>query len=97
MPKLHRRRKGGGKTMTKILDAELQTFEKKRKYLEREHNGKFVLIRADEIIGTYDDFEKAADEGVRQFGRKPFLIRRVGEEPLELPPAVVYGLTRAGP
>ncbi|MCH7633232.1 MAG: hypothetical protein IIA36_00880 [Proteobacteria bacterium] len=83
--------------MTKILDAELQTFEKKQKHLEREHKGKFVLIHGDEVIGTYDDFEKAADEGVRQFGRAPFLIRRVGEEPLKLPTAVVYGLTRAGP
>lgn len=46
-------------------------------------------------LALYDDFENAADEGVRQFAPEPFLIRCVGEKPMELPTAVVHGLTRA--
>lgn len=83
--------------MPKVLERELATFEKERERLEREHSGKFVLIHGDEAIGTYDSFDTAADEGLRRFGREPFLIRQVGEAPVELPTALIYGLTSANP
>lgn len=83
--------------MSNILERELETFEKNRKHLEEEHSGKFVLISEDKVIGTYDNFETAADEGLRQFGRTPFLIRRVGETKIELPTALLYGITGANP
>ena len=83
--------------MTKVLDRELATLKKEREHLEREHMGKFVLIHGDEVVNVFDDFETAANEGLRQFGRKPFLIRRVGENTIELPIAVVYGLTDVYP
>ncbi len=83
--------------MPKVLERELVTFEKKCKHLEREHSGKFVLIHGDEVVGTYDDFDKAADEGIRLFDREPFLIRQVGGKPVEIPAALLYGLTSANP
>lgn len=97
MPKLRKHPRQGGTMMSKILEVELATLEKRRKHLEQEHAGKFVLIHANDVVGTYDDFEKAADEGLRQFGREPFLIRQIGQEALSLPVAVVYGLTVASP
>ena len=83
--------------MKKVLERELATLKKEHKRLEREHMGKFVLIHGDEVVNVFDYFETAANEGLRQFGRKPFLIRRVGENTVELPVAVVYGLTDAHP
>jgi hypothetical protein len=79
-----------------VLERELATFERERKHLEQEHLGKFVLIRGDQIIGTFDTFDAAADEALRQFGQGPYLIRRIGEEAMALPPALAYGLICAG-
>ena len=60
---------------TKVLKDELAVYEKQRKRLEKEHLNKFVLIYGKEIIGTFDTFQNAADEGLRRFGDGPFLIR----------------------
>ena len=80
--------------MSKTLDREIAVYERERERLEREHRGKFVLVRGDEIVGTFDTFQAAADEAVRRFGRGPYLIRRVFDEKLGISPAVLYGLTR---
>lgn len=79
--------------MAKPLEKELRTLERERKRLEREHLGKFVLIHADEVVETYDDFQTAAHEGLRLFGSDPFLIRQIGKDQTNLSPAVIYGLT----
>jgi hypothetical protein len=81
--------------MTKPLEQELRTFERERSHLEREHSGKFVLIHGEDVIGTYDGFEAAANEGLRRFGSSPFLIREIGQREIQLSPAVLYGLTGA--
>ena len=81
--------------MARPLEKELRTLKQERKRLEREHIGKFVLIHKDEVVGTYDDFETAAHEGIRRFGSQPFLIRRIGKDEADLSPAVMYGLTGA--
>ena len=78
----------------KVLKDELATYEKERKRLEKEHLGKFVLIHGDEVIDTFDNFQNAADEGLRRFGDAPFLIRQIGREEAHLSPAVIFGLTR---
>jgi hypothetical protein len=52
-----------------VLERELATFERERKHLEREHLGKFVLVRDDQIIGTFDTFDAAAEEALRRFGQ----------------------------
>jgi hypothetical protein len=82
-------------TTTSPLTREIATFDRERERLEREHVGKFVLIRGDEVIGTYDAFQTAADEGLRRFGNTPFLIREIGRRDYTLSPAIMYGLTIA--
>ena len=83
--------------MTDVLKRELATLKKERARLEREHMGEFVLIHGTKVVGTFDTFEKAATDGLYRFGRKPFLIRRVGANTIEIPAAVLYGLTGAYP
>jgi hypothetical protein len=81
--------------MSKTLDREIAVYDRERERLEREHRGKFVLVRGDEIVGTFDTFQAAADEAVRRFGRGPYLIRHVSDEKLGISPAVLYGLIHA--
>lgn len=83
--------------MADVLDRELKAFENNKAHLEREHAGKFVLIHGDELIGTFDAFEAAAEEGLRRFGYEPFLVRRIGVPDPNLSVAVAYGLTDANP
>jgi hypothetical protein len=79
------------------LEQELATLGREKDRLEREHRGKFVLVRGDQIVGTFDTFDAAAEEALRRFGQGPYLIRQIGEETMSLPPALVYGLIHAGP
>jgi hypothetical protein len=60
------------------LETEIRAYEAKREELERHHKGKFVVFHGEEFVGAFDDFDKAAAEAVRRFGRGPYLIRQVG-------------------
>jgi hypothetical protein len=59
------------------LRREVETYELNRARLLGESLGKYVLIRDDEIVGSYDTESDAIDEGYRRFGNVPFFVRRV--------------------
>lgn len=59
------------------LKQELETYETHREQLLGEARGKYVLIRGDSIVATYDTEQDAINEGYRQFGNVPFLVKRV--------------------
>lgn len=73
-----------------VLDREIAAYENMRDFLEREHPQEWVVIHDEELSGTYDDFQEAAAEATRRFGRGPFLIRQVGAPPATLPASVLY-------
>jgi hypothetical protein len=60
------------------LETEIRAYEAKREELERHYKGKFVVFHGEDFVGAYDNFNKAATEAVRLFGRGPYLIRQVG-------------------
>lgn len=72
------------------IQDELKAFEKMRETLEAEHLGKWVLFYHQELIGTYDTFEAAAEQAVKRYGRGPYLIRQVGAPPVTLPISVMF-------
>lgn len=74
------------------LDVEIATYDRLRVELEEHHLGKWVVIRGDELIGTFDNLENAASEAVRRFGRGPYLIRQVGAPDVRLPASVAFRL-----
>jgi hypothetical protein len=78
--------------MSGKLAIEIKTFEENRAELEKAHPDKFVLIRGDKIIDTFDSFENAAEEAVRLFAREDFLIREIGADEPKLSPAIFLGL-----
>jgi hypothetical protein len=41
------------------------------------HEGKYVLIRGDEIFDTFSSYEDALKQGYRQFGLNGFLVKQI--------------------
>lgn len=72
------------------VDKELAAYSRLQPGLEADHMGKWVLIHDETLIGLFDSFEAAADDGVGRFGRGPYLIRQVGAPPITLPASVVF-------
>lgn len=67
------------------LSKEIAAYERMRNDLELDHLGQWVVVHDEKLIGTYESFEKAAEEAVQRFGRGPYLIRQIGAPPLVLP------------
>jgi len=63
--------------MAQLLDIELKTYEQNRDHLLGTAEGKFVLIRDNQVVGIYDSKMDAIAEGYRQFGNVPFLVKQV--------------------
>jgi len=79
------------------LVRERQYFSEHLAELIAQHLGKFVVIRDDELIGTFNTIEDALAEGARRFGLTPFLVRQVtnAEEKEINIPALTLGILRA--
>jgi hypothetical protein len=41
------------------------------------YEGKYVLVRGDEIAGHWDSYEEALQAGFDRFGPVPFLVKRI--------------------
>ena len=76
--------------MPATLDENLAVYDATCGRLAQEYYGKWVVFHDREFIGSYDEFEDAAAEAVTQFGRGPYLIRPVGEQPIPLPASLPY-------
>ena len=78
------------------LQEELDHYARNEEDLKRSAPGKFVLIKHNEIIGTFDTQDAALTEGTRRFGLEPYLVRQIGvpTEKLQIP-ALVLGLINA--
>jgi hypothetical protein len=84
----------GETTMAERIDhplaAEISAYEKMKADLQKNHTGKFVVIREGALVGTWDTLDAAAQDAVRRFGRGPYLIRQVGAPPPFLPASVMF-------
>ena len=60
------------------LTQEYAVYETKREELEAAHFGKYVLIKRDEIVGTFETLDDALRVAVKRFGRGPYLIEEIG-------------------
>jgi hypothetical protein len=63
------------------LEKELALFETKKAELLKTHEGKFALIHGDQFVDAFDTAENAYDEGVKQFGKEPFLVKKISPDP----------------
>jgi len=83
-----------GTMSSMLLEREMAAFERKRSVLEADHNGAWVVLHEDALVGAFASFEAAAEEAVRRYGRGPYLIRQVGAPPIVLPASVVFNSVR---
>ena len=72
------------------LSEEIAAYERMRNELETDYLGLWVVVHDEELIGTYESFQTAAETAVERFGRGPYLIRRVGEPPMTLPASLRF-------
>lgn len=77
-------------TETSVLSREIGVFEQKKVELQNHHNGKWVVIHDDAVVGVYDTIDAAGRFASAQFGRGPYLIRQIGASELRLPTSVCF-------
>lgn len=75
------------------LRDEISAYEAMRADLEASALGKWALVHDQKLVRTFNDFENAAREAVKKFGRGPYLIRQIGAGPRVLPASIVFGLS----
>ena len=63
--------------MTQPLETELKTHQQRRDHLPGTAEGKFVLLRNQEVVGVYDSKMDAIAEGYRRFGHVPSLVKQI--------------------
>lgn len=62
-----------------LLETELQTYNAKKQELLSQASGKYVLIKADKVIGIFDTESDAIRQGYEKFGNEPFLVKQILE------------------
>jgi hypothetical protein len=63
--------------MAEVLSKELKTYEANLESLLGAHEGKFILIHGDRVLGTFDGQMDAITRGYRELGNVPFLVKQV--------------------
>ncbi len=63
-------------TMAIPLEKELETYERRRAEL-LPHEGKFVIIKDETILGYRDTYNDALTLGYEKAGLKPFLVKQI--------------------
>ena len=58
------------------LEKELATYEAKLEELLA-HQGHYVLIHGNQVLGTYAAYEDALRVGYEKVGLKPFLVKQI--------------------
>lgn len=66
-----------------ILAKELDTYEAHRERLLSAAKGKWVLIKGDRVVDTFESRADAVNRGYEEFGDGPFLTKRIAE--VEIP------------
>ncbi len=63
--------------MEQVLEVELKTYEQHRDQLLGTAEGKYVLIRNDQVLGVFDSKMDAIAQGYQRFGNVPFLVKQI--------------------
>ncbi len=81
--------------MQYVLKKELKFFERNKSRFIKKYPGQYVLIKDNNLQGSYSTEEEAYKAGIEKFGNTPFMIRQVlKDEPIYAIPALNVGLVR---
>jgi hypothetical protein len=79
-----------------LLQKELDYYKAHGEELLQQHQGKFVLIKDQKLLGVFDTDLAAYQEGIAKLGNTIFLIKMVTkEEPVQQIPALTLGILNA--
>jgi hypothetical protein len=67
----------GRRSRTDSLDREQTVYEANLSHWIPDHEGEYVLIKDDEVVGFYDTRDEALAAGYTQFGVVPLLVKLV--------------------
>jgi hypothetical protein len=82
--------------MTLELTKELDFFKRNKDKWLKIYRDKYVLVKGEELVGTFDNTDDAYQAAVQKFGNTPVLIKQVTtEEKTEEIPALALGIIRA--
>jgi hypothetical protein len=59
------------------LERELATYRNKLPELKGENEGRFVLIKGDQVIDIFTSYDDALKAGYTTFGLDPFLVKKI--------------------
>lgn len=65
--------------MAEMLKKELETYETQKSELIGKSQGKFVLVKDDQVIDVFDTRIDAIRQGYERFGNVPFLVKQIVE------------------
>ena len=71
------------------LDENIEAYERRRDEMEAKYRDKWVVFVDREFVEAFDDFQEAAMMAIRRWGRGPYLIRLVDEEPRVIPMSLI--------
>ena len=71
------------------LSRESALYEPRKAEYERVHHWEWVIIHGDEVVGSYSDFQVAAEIAVDRFGRGAYILRQIGVPKPTLPASVL--------
>ncbi len=82
-----------------VLERELAYFSAHKDELLENHEGQFVLVKDETLVGAFTTEKEAYEAGLERLGNQPFLIKRVVREEDETAhfPALVLGVLHAHP
>ena len=61
------------------LAEEQAYYDKHANDLLLQHPNRHLLIHGSELVGHFESLDEAVANGIRLYGRKPFLVRRAGD------------------
>ncbi len=78
------------------LDSEIRLFERRKAEFLQNHAGEYILVVGSDVLGFFPTDLAAYEEGLRQRGNVPMLIRCVeqAQRPASIP-AMTLGLLHA--
>ena len=80
------------------LEKEMQYYDSHSAEWMKTHNGEYVVLKGDSVLGFYKTEDDALAAGATEYGATPYLVRKVGEPPQEFSaPALALGILRAYP
>jgi len=80
------------------LERELEFYKRMKPEWLQHYKGQFVLVKDEQLLGTFTKFEEAFEAGIKRLGNEPFLIKQVTEEEEVIQfPALAVGMIHARP